>query len=86
MSIIANNSYRYNYEMEFWLLRDYTAEDLIDNWNEIFEYAKCEKNEENTYFLADCLDVLYEKVMTLPDEERLDIIDRAKHDMSLYML
>ena len=84
MSIIANNSYRYNYEMEFWLLKDYTAKDLLDNWNEIFEYAKTEKSEENTFFLADCMDVLYEKVLILPDTEKTTVIDRAKRDMDFY--
>jgi len=29
--MIATNSYRYNYEMEFYTLRDYTAKDLLDN-------------------------------------------------------
>ena len=58
MSIIASNSYRYNYEMEFWLLKDYTAQELLDNWNEIYEYARKEDSEENALFLADCLDVL----------------------------
>ena len=84
MSIIANNSYRYNYEMEFWLLKDYMAKDLLDNWNEIFEYAKTEKSEENTFFLADCMDVLYEKVLILPDTEKTTVIDRAKRDMDFY--
>ena len=30
--MIATNSYRYNYEMELYMLRHYTAKDLLDNW------------------------------------------------------
>ena len=84
MSIIAGNSYRYNYEMEFWLLKDYTAQDLLDNWNEIFEFAGKEDSEENAYFLADCMDVLYEKVLALPAPERGRIIEKAEHDVDSY--
>lgn len=86
MSIIANNSYRYNYEMEFWLLKDYTAKDLLDNWNEIFEYARKEDSEENAFFLADCFDVLCEKVLILPDQERGQILDKVNHDIELFGL
>ena len=84
MSIIANNCYRYNYEMEFWLMKDYTARDLLDNWNEIYEYAKGEDCEENAYFLADCMDVLYEKVITLPDSDKAEVLDKANRDMETY--
>lgn len=84
MSIIAGNSYRYNYEMEFWLLKDYTAQELLDNWNVIFEYARNEDSDENTYFLADCMDVLYEKVLTLSDTEKGQILDKANRDMETY--
>ena len=86
MSIIANNSYRYNYEMEFWLLKDYTAEDLLDNWNEIYEYARKEDSEENAFFLADCLDVLCEKVLILSDQERGQILDKVNHGIELFGL
>ena len=86
MSIIANNSYRYNYEMEFWLLKDYTAQELLDNWNEIYEYARNEDSEENALFLADCLDVLREKVLILADQERGQILDKVNHDVELFGL
>ena len=84
MSIIANNCYRYNYEMEFWLMKDYTAGDLLDNWNEIYEYAIGEDSEDNAYFLADCMDVLYEKVLTLTDSDKVRVLDKANRDMETY--
>ena len=86
MSIIANNSYRYNYEMEFWLLKDYTAQELLGNWNEIYEYARREDSEENAFFLADCFDVLCEKVLILPDQERGQILEKVNRDIELFGL
>ena len=81
MSIIANNSYRFNYSMQLWELRDYTAGDLLDNWNVIYRYASTEESEEDVYFLADCLDVLNEKVLQLPETDRVYVLDKAKKDL-----
>ncbi|MCR5591581.1 MAG: hypothetical protein K6F73_08605 [Lachnospiraceae bacterium] len=81
MSLIANNCYRYNYEMQLWELRDYTAEDLLDNWSDIYRYASMEETEEDVNFLADCLDVLNEKVLLLSDEDRVQVLGRAKMDL-----
>ncbi len=84
MAIVASNCIRFNMSMDFWLLKDYTADSLLENWNEIFDFAKGEKSEENSYFLEDCMDVLYEKVLTLTDHERGRVLDKAKHDMDSY--
>ena len=81
MSIIANNSYRYNYEMQLWELHDYTARDLLDNWNDIYRYASMEESEDDVYFLADCLDVLNEKVKKLTEPERTLVINQARVDL-----
>ena len=81
MSIIANNSYRYNYEMELWGLKDFTAKDLLNNWNDIYRYAATEETEEDVYFLADCLDVLNEKVLQLPDNDRIQVLEKTRKDL-----
>ena len=83
MSIVANNSYRFNMSMDFWLLKDYTAKDLLDNWNKIINYARNNESDENTFFLADCMDILYEKVLMLPDKERGSILDKVNHDIEI---
>ena len=80
--MIAMNSYRYNYEMELWLLRDYTAKDLLDNWNDIYRYASTEESEDDVYFLADCLDVLSEKVLQLSERDRTKVLEKAKKDIT----
>ena len=67
--------------MDFWLLRDYTAEDLLNNWKAIVKLAGAEESEENELFLADCMDVLYEKVMKLADKERSKVLDMAREDL-----
>ena len=67
--------------MDFWLLRDYTAEDLLNNWKAIVKLAGAEESEENEFFLADCVDVLYEKVMKLADKERSKVLDKAREDL-----
>ncbi|MCR4865399.1 MAG: hypothetical protein K5921_00575 [Lachnospiraceae bacterium] len=79
--MIAMNSYRYNYEMELWGLKDFTAKDLLDNWNDIYRYASTEESEDDVYFLADCLDVLNEKVKALKDSEGAMVLNRAKADL-----
>ena len=81
MSIVANNSYRFNMSMDFWLLKDYTAKDLLDNWNAIINFVRNNDSDENTPFLADCMDILYEKVLLLTDKERRLVIDKADHDI-----
>lgn len=83
MSIVANNSYRFNMSMDFWLLKDFTAKDLLDNWNRIINYARDNESDDNTFFLADCMDILYEKVLMLPDKERRTILDKANHDIEI---
>ena len=81
MSIVANNSYRFNMSMDFWLLKEYTAGDLLNRWEGIMDFARNNESKENTYFLADCMDILYEKVLMLPKKERNRIIDKASHDL-----
>ncbi len=81
MSIIATNSYRYNYEMNLWCLKNYTAGDLLDNWDDIYRYALSDESEENVYFLADCLDVLNEKVQQLSETDRMMVMERTRHDL-----
>lgn len=80
--MIATNSYRYNYEMELYTLRDYTAKDLLDNWNDIYQYASTEESQDDVYFLADCLDVLNEKVLQLSERDRATVLDKALGDVS----
>ncbi len=84
MTIVANNSYRFNMEMDFWALKDYRAEDLLTRWNTIFDSAKDDAGREAAYFLEDCMDVLYEKALILPDRDRNRILDKANHDMDAY--
>lgn len=81
MSIVANNSYRFNMSMDFWLLKEYTAKDLLSLWEGIIDFARKNESEENTYFLADCMDILYEKVLMIPKKERNGIIDKAIRDL-----
>ena len=81
MSFVSNNCIRFNMSMDFWLLRDYTAEDLLNNWKAIVKLAGAEESEENEFFLADCMDVLYEKVMKLADKERSTVLDKAREDL-----
>ena len=81
MSLVSNNSIRFNMSMDFWLLRDYTAEDLLNNWKAIVKLAGAEESEENEFFLADCMDVLYGKVMKLADKERSKVLDKAREDL-----
>ena len=84
MSIVANNSYMFNMEMDFWEFRGFNAEDLLGRWNMIYDYAKDDHTEDAAYFLSDCMDVLYEKVLSLPDPDRIKIIDKANTDMDAY--
>ena len=84
MSIVANNSFRFNMSLDFWLLRDYTTKDLLSNWNGIIDFARNNESEENANFLADCIDILYEKVLSFPVEERGKILDKANTDVKTY--
>ena len=80
--MIAMNSYRYNYEMELWSLKDVTVKGLLDRWEDIYRYASTEESEDDIYFLADCLDVLHEKVKVLSDSEGAMVLNRAKADVA----
>ena len=82
MVMIAMNSYRFNYAMELWELRNYTAKELLDNWNDIYRYASTEESEDDVYFLADCIDVLNEKVMQLSEMDRIAVLDKVKNDVA----
>ena len=84
MTIVSNNSYMFNMEMDFWELAEFNAEDLTTSWNRIYDFAKDNHSEDAAYFLADCMDVLYEKVLTLPDPDRNMVLDKANEDMSAY--
>ena len=80
--MVAMNSYRFNYTMELWGLRNFTAKELLDNWNDIYRYASTEESEDDVYFLADCLDVLNEKVMQLSEGDRTLVLDKARNDVA----
>ncbi len=80
--MIAMNSYRYNYEMELWGLKDITVKGLLDQWEDIYRYAATEESEDDVYFLADCLDVLHEKVKALSDSEGAIVLNRARADVA----
>ena len=79
--MIAMNSYRYNYEMELWGMKDVTVKGLLDRWEDIYRYASTEESEDDVYFLADCLDVLHEKVKELSDSETAIVMSRARADL-----
>ena len=80
--MVAMNSYRYNYEMELWGLKEVTVKGLLDRWEDIYRYASAEESEDDVYFLADCLDVLNEKVKSLSDSEGAMVLNRAKADVA----
>ena len=80
--MVATNSYRFNYTMELWELHNFTAKELLDNWNDIYRYASTEESEDDVYFLADCLDVLNEKVMQLAEGDRSLVLDKARNDVA----
>lgn len=80
--MIAMNSYRYNYEMELWGLKDVTVKGLLDRWEDIYRYASTEESEDDVFFLADCLDVLNEKVKALSDSEGAMVMNRARTDVA----
>ena len=84
MTIVSNNSYMFNMEMDFWELAEFNAEDLTTSWNRIYEFAKDDHTEDAAYFLADCMDVLCEKILALPAKDRNKVIDKANKDMDSY--
>ena len=84
MSIVATNSYMFNMEMDFWEFKGFDAGDLLGRWNEIYDFAKDDSTEDAAFFLADCMDVLYEKVLSLPVPDRNKVLDKANEDMSAY--
>ena len=81
MNIVANNSFRFNYSMDLYLLKDFTAADLLNSWGKIYEYASAEETEDDVYFLADCLDVLEEKTKSLSDTDRNTVMGKARADV-----
>ena len=81
MGIVANNSFRFNYRMDLYLLKNYTVTDLLKSWSRIYEYASVDENEDDVYFLADCLDVLLEKTKRLSETDRKTVMEKAKADV-----
>ena len=81
MGIVANNSFRFNYSMDLYLLKDYTVTDLLKSWSRIYEYASAEETADDVYFLADCLDVLLEKTKHLSETDRKTVMAKAKTDI-----
>lgn len=79
--MIAMNSYRFNYTMDLWGLKDVTVKGLLDRWNDIYRYASTEESEDDVYFLADCMDVLNEKVKALTESESAIVLSRARSDL-----
>ena len=86
MTIVANNSYKFNYCMDLWALKDYTAGELIDRWNWIYDYAKDEDSDDAWFFLEDCMDVLHEKVVSLAEKDRTIILNKASGDLVSYIM
>ncbi len=84
MTIVANNSYKFNYCMDLWALKDYTAGELFDSWNRIYDYAKDEDSQDARFFLEDCMDILYEKVLALTEKDQIRILDKASGDLETY--
>ena len=84
MTIISNNSLLFNMEMDFWKFNGFDTEGLLGRWSEIYDLARENHTEDAAFFLADCMDVLYEKVLTLPDSDRIKVLDKANDDMNAY--
>ncbi len=79
--MIAMNSYRFNYTMDLWGLKDITVKGLLDQWDVIYRYASAEESDDDVYFLADCLEMLNEKVKLLTESERAIVLSRARTDL-----
>ncbi len=84
MTIVANNSTRFNMSMDFWEMAHYKTEDLLSRWGEIYDNARDDGSIDAGYFLADCLDILYEKVLNLADSDRNKVLNQAISDMNAY--
>ena len=84
MTIVSNNSLLFNMEMDFWKFNGFDTEGLLGRWSEIYDLAREDHTEDAALFLADCMDVLYEKVLTLPDPDRIKVLDKANEDMNAY--
>ena len=84
MTIVSNNSLLFNMEMDFWKFNGFDTEGLLGRWCEIYDLATENHTEDVAFFLADCMDVLYEKVLSLPDPDRIKVLDKANEDMSTY--
>ena len=78
MTIVSNNSLLFNMEMDFWKFNGFDTEGLLGRWSEIYDLARENHTEDAAFFLADCMAVLYEKVLSLPDPDRIMII---RHSM-----
>ena len=63
-------------------MKDVTVKGLLDRWEDIYRYAATEETEDDVYFLADCLDVLHEKVKALSDSEGAMVLTKAKADVA----
>ena len=84
MTIVSNNSLLFNMEMDFWKFNGFDTEGLLGRWSEIYDLAREDHTEDAAFFLDDCMDVLYEKVLALPDPDRIKVLDKANEDMSAY--
>lgn len=84
MTIVSNNSLLFNMEMDFWKFNGFDTEGLLGRWCEIYDLARENHTEDAAFFLADCMDVLYEKVLSLPDPDRIKVLDKANDDMNAY--
>ena len=84
MTIASNNSIRFNMSLDFWEMTGFKPEDLLERWGKIYDNAKDDGSVDASYFLSDCMDVLYEKVLTLPEPDRNKVLDRANSDMNAY--
>ena len=84
MTIASNNSIRFNMSLDFWEMTRFKPEDLLERWGKIYDNAKDDGSEDASYFLMDCMDVLYEKVLIFPEADRNKVLDRANSDMDAY--
>ncbi len=84
MTIASNNSIRFNMSLDFWEMTGFKPEDLLDRWGMIYDNAKDDGSVDAAFFLSDCIDVLYEKVLTLAESDRNMVLDRANSDMNAY--
>lgn len=84
MTIASNNSFRFNMSLDLWEMTRFKTEDILERWGKIYDNAKDDGSVDASYFLSDCMDVLYEKVRTLAEPDRNRVLDRANSDMNAY--